>query len=142
MTVSGDYRLVDIGNILLQISDLGSVFFRKAVSCCVRNVHHCCTRLYDSFNNPGKVFIFTPSGIFSIEFDIFNEFFRVFDCVDCSFYYLFGCRFYLVLNVERRGPDTCMYPFLFGILKSISCYFYVFLYSPCQSADYRIGDCF
>ena len=78
VAVGGDDGVLDSGDMVAEILDLGSIFLRKTVSGRIRDVHHGSSGLDHGFDYSGEEFIVGTSGILGVEFHIFNIFLGVF----------------------------------------------------------------
>ena len=118
------------------------IFAWKAISCRVGDVDDCGPRLDHSFNDTGKIFILGPSGIFCVEFDVFNIFFRILHRGDCPFEDILTVRIEFILYVIVGRAYTGMDSLQSGEMKRICSGVDILFHSPRQGADSGFRDDF
>ena len=137
MAVSGDYRLVDVWHVVVEVLDFCAVVHGQAVAVGVGNVDNGGTRLDDSLHNTRKVLIVSASRVFSVKLNVVDVFAGVLHGVDGTLDDFLAVRIELVFDVRIRRADAGVdaAAFHWDALKRFVCYINVFFHSPCEGAD-------
>ena len=142
MAVCRQGRTIDIGDMVFQILDLGTVFVRRAVTGRIRNVDDCGAGCNDGFHNPCQIFIVASSRIFGEKFDVIDIFFCIFHHLDGTFQNLFRRRVQLGINMVGRCADTGMDTSPLGIFQRFGSHIDIFLDRTGQSGNHRFFNHF
>ncbi len=142
MTVCGKYGIVYAFYIFHQEFNFFAIIPRQAISCCVGDIYHRSAGFDHRFYHARQINIIGTTCIFAVKFNIFHVFFGMFYSSYCPFenFFLGGIKF--MFNMKFRSSDTCVYPFIFGILKRFGSHVDVFLHAARQRAYRWPGNCF
>ena len=120
MAVSRKACLINAINMFHEILDFVTIFIRQTITCCIRNVHYSCTRLDNSLNDTSQILIIGTACILSIELNVLNILFGIFDCSYSAFDDFLTGRIELILDMTIAGTDTGMDSLMLSILQSLS----------------------
>jgi len=120
MTVGRKACLINAINMFHEILDFVTIFIRQTITCCIRNVHNSCTRLDNSLNDTSQILIIGTTCILSIELNVLNILFGIFDCSYSAFDDFLTGRIELILDMTIAGTDTGMDSLMLSILQSLS----------------------
>ena len=129
------YGLVDIRDIVHQISDLCSILMREAISGSIRNVHDSSTGLDHSFYHPCQELVIRTTCVLSIELHIINKPAGILHRSYSPFKYLVLIGIELMSDMIIRCAYTGMDPFQTSIMQCIHSHVYILLQCTCQGAE-------
>ena len=137
MTVSRKYGIINAVYMVNQVFYLGAIFWRQAVTCCIRDIHYGSSRFDDSFYHTCQIFVIRTACVFCIKFHIVYKTAGIFHSSYCTFDNLFTIRIEFIFNVRIRSTDTGMNTFMFSKFQCIYSNINIFLNCTCQSTDSR-----
>ncbi len=91
MTMATQNGLVNIGDIINEVSDFFTILMRQAITRGIRNIDNCCSCLNHGFNYFSKIFIVGTACIFCIKLHIVHKVLCPFYGLCCSCQYFFSC---------------------------------------------------
>lgn len=108
VAVTWQHRFFNTFYIFFQVFYLFPIFFRKAISCCIRNVEDCSSCFNSFFTDSREVIIIGSSGIFGVKFYVFYKAFGIFYGLYCSFNNIFPVGIEFIFNMRIWSSYSCM----------------------------------
>ena len=105
---------VHVGHIVNQEFNFFAKLVWHTVTGCIWDIDHSSASFDNSFNHTSQVFVFSTSGIFGIEFYIFDIAFGIFHCGNGTLNNFVLIRVQFVMNVVKRSSDTSVNAAFFG----------------------------
>ena len=120
---------------LHQIFNFSTIFRRKTITCCIRNIHDCSTSCNNSFYHTSQIFIVCSACIFCIKFHIIYIATCITYRLNSPLNNFFSTRIELVTDMCIRSTNTSMDTFTFSKTQSLGCNIYIAFNGTCQSTN-------
>ena len=127
---------------LHEILNLFAVFKWDAEACCVGDIDNCSTSFDYCFYHASEIFIVGATGVFGVEFHVFNISLGIFYGSHCAFDNLFGGAIEFVFNVAFACANAGVNAFVLSKLQCFGSHIYILFYCTGKGADSRPSNCF